>query len=70
MSITRVEFLDDGYVTATRQITAMDEVLNYYFHYPCSVMNVLADKSGEEEIKSVAITGFNQNHLKITRMST
>ena len=64
MYIARVEFLDDGYVTATRQITAMDEVLDCYLHNPCSVMDILVDKFGEQEIKSAVITGFNQNYLK------
>ena len=55
MSITRVEFLDDGYVTATRQITAMDEVSITIFTI---LLRNECLRGGREEIKSVAITGF------------
>ena len=55
LSIAPAELIDNNSVTATRQFTSTDRVLDYYLHTPGGAVKVSGGGFGEQTIQSVAI---------------
>ena len=63
LSILPAYLIEDAFVTATRQATATDDVLDYYLHSSGGAVNVSGGGFGEQTIQSVSISSSDQAYF-------
>ena len=63
LSIVPAELIDDGFVAATRQTIATDQILDYYLHAPGGAVIVGGGGFGEQTIQSVMISSSDQAYF-------
>ena len=63
LSIAPAYLIEQDFVTATRQATATDDVLDYYLHTSGGAVNVSGGGFGEQTIQSVPISSSDQTYF-------